>query len=143
MALVHRARHVGQGSAVLVGVLFAIPTLQQPEAHPPWIEIQRIHLIVGDVAERLGIPATLLGRTDSLILKIGALVSYRRQSDQAAEHHKRHGQQEPALAQMDPALEAGSGSRRSRLSHAILRSRLLGVGSNQGTMEPSATSHCW
>ena len=143
MALVHRAGHVGQGSAVLVGVLFAIPTLQQPEAHPPWIEIQRVDLIVGDVAERLGIPAALLGRTDSLLLQLGALRCHRRQGDQAAEHHKRHGQQEPALAQTDPALGSGLGSRRSRLSHATLRSRLLGVGSNQGTMEPSATSHCW
>ena len=51
MALVHRARHIGQGGGVAIGLLLAVPTLQQIDAHLAGVEIEGVHLRIRSVAE--------------------------------------------------------------------------------------------
>ena len=53
--LIHGSGDKGQGAAVGVGLLFAVPALQQIDSHLAWIEIQGIGLWISQVAKRLAI----------------------------------------------------------------------------------------
>ena len=53
--LVHRPGHIGQGSAVVEGVLFPIPTLEQVNADLARIEIEGVDVLVGEIAEGFGL----------------------------------------------------------------------------------------
>ena len=96
MPLVHRPGDVGQGSGVVVGLLLAVPALQQIQPHLARIEIKGVRLRVRLVAK----PAAAAGRRSRCRCRVCALAVGQRWCDRHQKCHRAsgHADGQPALA---------------------------------------------